>query len=88
MFLVAQDSSDSQLQAYASWAIAFLHQHLCSKVHRDEIASSMPIDQNFSKDAAILKLSTWMMQLDYSRVGHLMQLFALFPGLGGLVHIF
>ncbi|XP_056699417.1 protein RST1 isoform X3 [Spinacia oleracea] len=67
MFLVAQDSSDSQLQAYASWAIAFLHQHLCSKVHRDEIASSMPIDQNFSKDAAILKLSTWMMQLDYSR---------------------
>uniref|UniRef100_A0A803MT51 DUF3730 domain-containing protein n=1 Tax=Chenopodium quinoa TaxID=63459 RepID=A0A803MT51_CHEQI len=67
IFLVAQDSSDSQLQAYASWAMSFLHQHLCSIEDKDENISSLPNNQSFSKDASVMQLSTWLMQLDYSR---------------------
>ncbi|KAL2943214.1 Protein RST1, partial [Bienertia sinuspersici] len=66
MFLVVQDSSDSQLQAYASWAIAFLCHHLWLNEAKNEIASFMPMDQSFSKDSTILKLSSWLMQLDRS----------------------
>lgn len=71
MFLVAQDHSDSQLQAYASWAITFLHSHLSSKEDHDELASSLPVNQSFSKDASVVKLSTWLMEIDYSRVSPL-----------------
>ncbi|XP_057515701.1 protein RST1 isoform X2 [Amaranthus tricolor] len=67
MFLVAQDSSDSQLQAYASWAITFLYSHLSSKEDHDELASSLPVSQSFSKDTSVVKLSTWLMEIDYSR---------------------
>ncbi|XP_021714908.1 protein RST1-like isoform X2 [Chenopodium quinoa] len=67
IFLVAQDSSDSQLQAYASWAMSFLHQHLCSEEDKDENISSLPNNQSFSKDATVMQLSTWLMQLDYSK---------------------
>ncbi|XP_048498933.1 protein RST1 isoform X3 [Beta vulgaris subsp. vulgaris] len=67
IFLVAQDSSNEQLQAYGSWAIAFLYYHRWSKGDNVETASSMPSGQSFSKDATILKLSSWLMNLDYSK---------------------
>ncbi|XP_074292978.1 protein RST1-like isoform X1 [Silene latifolia] len=74
MFLVAQQPDAKQLQAYAAWAISFLREHLWSKeVHGiygrvdDNSANSKPFDQSFSKDATVVKLSSWLMQLDYTK---------------------
>ncbi|KAH9602275.1 hypothetical protein KSS87_015436 [Heliosperma pusillum] len=75
MFLVAQQPDANQLQAYAAWSISFLREHLWSKefhgIHGsvdDNSGNSRPFDQSFSKDATVVKLSSWLMQLDFTKV--------------------
>ncbi|KAK9734980.1 hypothetical protein RND81_04G175300 [Saponaria officinalis] len=75
MFVVARQSDSSQLQAYAAWAITFLGDHLWSKESHgnygridDNAANSKTFDQSFSKDATVVKLTSWLMQLDYLKL--------------------
>ncbi|KAL9224942.1 hypothetical protein vseg_000919 [Gypsophila vaccaria] len=76
MFLVVRQSDASQLQAYAAWAIAFLRDHLWSNESHgiygridDNEANFKPFDQSFSKDAIVVKLSSWLMQSNFQK-GH------------------
>lgn len=79
IFLVAQNSDDRQQQHYAAWAISFLRHRLWSKEpkelqhigHHLQTDADEPksVSQSFSEDSTVMKLSLWLMQLNYSGVG-------------------
>ncbi|CAN4082408.1 unnamed protein product [Withania somnifera] len=76
MFLVAQNSDAHQLQQYAAWAISFLRQYLWVKdLQNDESTaendsvSSKTVAQNFPEDSMVMKLSLWLMHLNYVGTG-------------------
>lgn len=76
IFLVAQNFDDHQMQQYAAWAISFLRHHLFSKeplnadnrFHTD-VGNSKSVSQSFSEDSVVMKLSLWLMHLNYSEIG-------------------
>ena len=79
IFLVAQNSDDHQQQQYAAWAISFLRHRLWSKEPKElqnfghhfqtDADGSKSVSQSFSEDSTVMKLSLWLMQLNYSGVG-------------------
>lgn len=74
IFLVAQNSNDPQLQHYASWMVSFLRHFVFSREHANEESAvhdsgvSKSVSHGFSEDSIVLKLSTWLMQMNYSEV--------------------
>ncbi|KAL3346907.1 hypothetical protein AABB24_025381 [Solanum stoloniferum] len=76
MFLVAQNSDAHQLQQHAAWAISFLRQYLWVKdLQNDESTSendsvgSKTVSQSFPEDSTVMKLSMWLMHLNYLGTG-------------------
>lgn len=76
MFLVAQNSDAHQLQQHAAWAISFLRHYLWVKdLQNDESTSendsvgSKTVSQNFPEDSTVMKLSMWLMHLNYLGTG-------------------
>ncbi|XP_062010189.1 protein RST1 isoform X1 [Rosa rugosa] len=77
IFLVAQKSDDHQLQQYAAWAASFLRSHLLSKdaVNVDnslntDSGGSKSVSQSFADDSLVMKLSSWLMHLNFTRTGN------------------
>ncbi|XP_050381377.1 protein RST1 isoform X2 [Argentina anserina] len=77
IFLVAQKSDDQQLQQYAAWAASFLRNHLLSKdAVNDESSTntdsgaSKSVSQSFADDSLVMKLSSWLMHLNFTRTGN------------------
>ncbi|XP_015065758.1 protein RST1 isoform X2 [Solanum pennellii] len=76
LFLVAQNSDAHQLQQHAAWAISFLRHYLWVKdLQNDESTSendsvgSKTVSQNFPEDSTVMKLSMWLMHLNYLGTG-------------------
>ncbi|CAL0332493.1 unnamed protein product [Lupinus luteus] len=76
MFLVAQNSDHHQLQQFASWALTFLRQHLWSKEHLSvdgdsNVAetNSKSVSHSFSEENMVVKLSLWLMDIQYTELG-------------------
>ncbi|KAL0377399.1 UNVERIFIED_CONTAM: protein RST1 [Sesamum radiatum] len=76
IFLVAQNSEDPQLQQYAAWAVSFLRYFVFSIGHTNEegavhndsgIPKSVP--QGFTEDSIVMKLSMWLVRMNYSELG-------------------
>lgn len=74
MFLVAQHSDDNQLQQYSAWALSFLRHSLWSKevklddhVQTDTTVSEV-ISQSFSNDSVVMKLCSWLTNVNSSRM--------------------
>lgn len=75
IFLVAQNSGDPQSQQYAAWAVSFLRHFVFSREHANEESavhndSGAPksVSQGFVEDSIVMKLSMWLMQMNYSEV--------------------
>lgn len=75
MFLVSQNSDAHQLQQHAAWAISFLRQYLWVKeLQNDESTAenvsvgSKTVSQSFPEDSTVMKLSLWLMHLNYHGV--------------------
>ncbi|XP_062010193.1 protein RST1-like isoform X2 [Rosa rugosa] len=73
-----QKSDDHQLQQYAAWAASFLRNHLWSKdaVNVDnslntDSGGSKSVSQSFADDSLVMKLSSWLMHLNFTRVPRL-----------------
>ncbi|KAM3286727.1 protein RST1 isoform X1 [Capsicum chacoense] len=76
MFLVSQNSDAHQLQQHAAWAISFLRQYLWVKeLQNDESTAenvsvgSKTVSQSFPEDSTVMKLSLWLMHLNYHGTG-------------------
>ncbi|KAL3813814.1 hypothetical protein ACJIZ3_015082 [Penstemon smallii] len=76
IFLVAQNSEDSQLQQYAAWSISYLRHFVFSRAHskeengsQDESGVPNSISQEFAEDSFVMKLSMWLMQMNYAEIG-------------------
>ncbi|KAL0331937.1 UNVERIFIED_CONTAM: protein RST1 [Sesamum calycinum] len=76
IFLVAQNSEDPQLQQHAAWAVSFLRHFVFSIGHTNEegavyndsgIPKSVP--QGFAEDSIVMKLSVWLVRMNYSELG-------------------
>lgn len=79
IFLVAQNSDDLQMQQNAAWAVSFLRNRLWSKelLNVDntvltDVADSKTLSHSFSEDGLVMRLSMWLMHLNYSGVGPLL----------------
>lgn len=75
IFLFAQNSDDPQSQQYAAWAISVLRHSVFSQEHTSEEGSehndsSAPksVSQGVAEDTIVMKLSLWLMQINYSEV--------------------
>ncbi|KAI3474914.1 hypothetical protein Pfo_030225 [Paulownia fortunei] len=76
IFLVAQSSDHPQSQQYAAWAVSFLRHFVFSRertneenaVHNDS-GVSKSVSQGFAEDSIVMKLSEWLMQMNYSELG-------------------
>ncbi|KAD2393676.1 hypothetical protein E3N88_40653 [Mikania micrantha] len=67
IFLVAQHSDDNQLQHYASWAVSFLRHYIwSSELHNEDRAKPNPAPQPFPEDSIVMKLSLWLMNVNFS----------------------
>ncbi|CAN6446135.1 unnamed protein product [Victoria cruziana] len=71
MFLAVQDPKDQKLQNHSAWALSLLRRKLMSKDldtgYGFSVQSNLP-PQNFSEDSTVLRLSMWLMNLDFSKV--------------------
>ncbi|GFP98937.1 protein rst1 [Phtheirospermum japonicum] len=77
VFLIAQNPDDPQSQQHAAWAVSFLRQFVFSRERTNEgsVAHSDPgvsksVSQGFSEDGLVMKLSTWLTQMNYSEPGN------------------
>lgn len=70
IFLVGQNSDDQQLQQYAAWSVSFVRHYIWSSdLHNAKPNSaSASASQSFPDDSIVLKLSLWLMNLNYSQV--------------------
>ncbi|PIN21822.1 hypothetical protein CDL12_05455 [Handroanthus impetiginosus] len=76
IFLVAQNSDDPQLQQYGAWTVSFLRHFTLSReqaneesvVHNDSHVTK-PVSQGFAEDSIVMKLSVWLMRMNYSEFG-------------------
>lgn len=78
IFLVAQNADDIQMQQNAAWAVSFLRNGLSSKEFlnaenndQTDVAGNKTVSHSFPEDNLVMKLSTWLMDLNNSRVGPL-----------------
>ncbi|XP_060192465.1 protein RST1 isoform X2 [Lycium barbarum] len=76
MFLVAQNSDANQLQQHAAWAISFLRQYLWVKelqnygsTAENDSVGAKTVSQSFPEDSTVMKLSLWLMHLNYLGTG-------------------
>ncbi|KAJ4834185.1 hypothetical protein Tsubulata_018875 [Turnera subulata] len=76
IFLVAQSSDDLQLQQNAAWAVSFLRNRLWLKeslrfdnTSQNDITDSKTVSHSLSEDSLVMKLSMWLMDLNYSEAG-------------------
>lgn len=76
IFLVAQNSDDHRLQHYASWTVTFLRHSVFTEetsyeeigVHNQSgIHESIP--QGVAEDSLVMKLSLWLINVNYPEVG-------------------
>ena len=74
MFVVAQNSEDPQLQHYAAWSISFLRHFFFSRAPSNE-ESPVPAHNDsecasheFPEHSMTMKLSSWLMQINYLEV--------------------
>ncbi|XP_023735166.1 protein RST1 isoform X1 [Lactuca sativa] len=69
IFLVGQNSDDQQLQQYAAWSVSFVRHYIWSSdLHNAKPNSaSASASQSFPDDSIVLKLSLWLMNLNYSQ---------------------
>ncbi|XP_048128123.1 protein RST1 [Rhodamnia argentea] len=74
IFLVAQQSDDNELQHYSAWALSFLRHSLWSKevkvddhVQTDTTVSEV-VSQNFSNDSVVMKLCSWLTNVNSSNM--------------------
>ncbi|CAH1420627.1 unnamed protein product [Lactuca virosa] len=72
IFLVGQNSDDQQLQQYAAWSVSFVRHYIWSSdLHNEDKAkpnsASASASQSFPEDSIVLKLSLWLMNLNYSQ---------------------
>ncbi|CAN1187109.1 Protein RST1 [Linum perenne] len=72
LFLVAQNSSDLMMQQNAAWALSFLRNHLWShetktidSTGQHDSDDSRRISQSFLDDSLVVKLSMWILTLNY-----------------------
>ncbi|XP_019227085.1 PREDICTED: protein RST1 isoform X2 [Nicotiana attenuata] len=72
IFLVAQNYDAHQLQQHAAWAISFLRQHLWFKepqndetTAENDSAGLKTVLHSFPEDSTVMKLSLWLMHLNY-----------------------
>ncbi|XP_065878265.1 protein RST1 isoform X2 [Euphorbia lathyris] len=75
IFLVAQNSDDLQMRQNAAWAVSFLRNHLWAKELQDadnsvqnNASDSRTVSHSFPEDSIVLKLSLWLMHLNFSVV--------------------
>lgn len=80
IFLAAQSSEDHQLQHNTAWAVSFLRNYLWSKEvpnmdKSDETDMGGPrsVSQSFAENSTVMKLSSWLLYLNSSGVGFLLQ---------------
>ncbi|XP_020534243.1 protein RST1 isoform X3 [Jatropha curcas] len=73
IFLVAQNCDDLQMKQNAAWAVSFLRNFLWSKEVlnvdnnvQTDVAHSKMVSHSFSEDNLVMKLSLWLMHLNYS----------------------
>ncbi|KAF3786721.1 RST1 protein [Nymphaea thermarum] len=70
IFLVVQDPKDQKLQNHSAWALSLLRHKLMSKDldtgYGFSVQSNLP-SQNFAEDSIVLRLSLWLMNLDFSK---------------------
>lgn len=76
IFLVAKDPDDQQLQQYAAWAVSFLRHYLTFREARNEdsnfpneASGAKSVSQSFPENSLVMKLSLWLMHLNYHGVG-------------------
>ncbi|XP_073159165.1 protein RST1 isoform X2 [Henckelia pumila] len=76
IFLVAQNSDDPRLKHYASWAVTFLrHSLFTEETSYEEIAVSNQsgvhesIPQGLAEDSLVMKLSLWLINVNYPELG-------------------
>ncbi|KAL0450695.1 UNVERIFIED_CONTAM: protein RST1, partial [Sesamum latifolium] len=76
IFLVAQNSEDPQLQQYAAWAVSFLRHFVFSIGHTNEegavhndSGNPKSVPQGFTEDSIVMKLSVWLVRMNYSELG-------------------
>ncbi|CAN0875160.1 Protein RST1 [Linum grandiflorum] len=77
IFLVAQNSNDLMMQQDATWALSFLRNHLWSRevknndsTGQSDIVDSRTISHGFPDDSLVVKLSVWLLNLNYAEVGN------------------
>ncbi|XP_071712037.1 protein RST1 [Rutidosis leptorrhynchoides] len=67
IFLVAQHSDEHQLQHYAAWAVAFLRHYIWSSdLYNEDRTKPNSASQSLPDDSVVMKLSLWLMNLNYS----------------------
>ncbi|XP_073296090.1 protein RST1 [Primulina huaijiensis] len=76
IFLVAQNSDDPRLQHYASWTVTFLrHYVFTEETSYEEIAVHnqsgvhKSIPQGLAEDSLVMKLSLWLINVNYPELG-------------------
>ncbi|XP_057788654.1 protein RST1 isoform X2 [Salvia miltiorrhiza] len=74
VFLFAQNSDDPQSQENAAWAVSVLRHSVFSKedtndAERDDAGAPKSASQGVAEDTVVMKLSLWLMQINYSMLG-------------------
>ncbi|KAH6791043.1 hypothetical protein C2S51_006049 [Perilla frutescens var. frutescens] len=76
IFLFAQNSDDPQSQQYAAWAVSVLRHFVFSKertneegADHDDSGALNSVSQGVAEDTIVMKLSLWLMQINYGELG-------------------
>ncbi|KAK6155216.1 hypothetical protein DH2020_009464 [Rehmannia glutinosa] len=72
IFLLAQNTDDSQSQHHAAWTVSFLRHFVFSRERANEEGDpgvTKSVSQGFAEDSIVMKLSAWLMQMNYSELG-------------------
>ncbi|XP_042027868.1 protein RST1 isoform X1 [Salvia splendens] len=73
IFLYAQNSNDPQSQQNAAWAVSVLRHSVFSKedtndAEHDDTSAPKSASQGVAEDTIVMKLSLWLMQINYSEL--------------------
>lgn len=73
IFLFAQNPDDPQSQQNAAWAVSVLRHSVFSKEHtadteHDDSIAPNSASQGVAEDTIVMKLSLWLMKINYSEV--------------------
>uniref|UniRef100_A0A7N0TGW4 DUF3730 domain-containing protein n=1 Tax=Kalanchoe fedtschenkoi TaxID=63787 RepID=A0A7N0TGW4_KALFE len=70
IFVAARNSEENQLRQYAAWALSFLRHHLLSDANKSSVVD-MKTSPSIPEDSVVMKLSLWLMHLNYSEKGNI-----------------